>query len=177
MMASDLDYERAADEHRESPKPRARLAVIAIVAALAVAVWWLRSSWVPFSGNGRLSRSEVERIGQFRFPPGATDVLSNYVGLQDPTLQVRFSMPAGELDRFLADASLKRPLSFTEVPRDIDHPGPTKPWWQPGRPASFEAGEVTIPTGKAVHKSVLIDKSNPQVFTVWLVAYRPPPTG
>jgi hypothetical protein len=174
-MSRDLDYERVADEPRESPRPRSWFKVIATLAAIAVAWLCLRASWVPFSGNESLSRTKVERIGQFRFPPGATEIATNYVGLQDPTLQVRFKLPSRELDLFVQTASPTPALSSTEIPHEIYSPGPTKPWWQPGRPSVFLAGAwITQPAGarRALHRAVLIDQSSPQQFVVWLVAYR-----
>jgi hypothetical protein len=174
-MARDLDYEGAADERYRSRRLRTLLVIIGTVAALTVAALWLRTSWVPFTGNESLSRAEVERIGQFRFPPGATDVLSNCVGLQDPILRVRFKLPSRELDQFVRSTGLALPLSSTSIPDDIARPGPPPPWWKPGQPTVFQAGEsATPPPGpRGVHKAALIDESDSQTFTVWLVAYRP----
>jgi hypothetical protein len=174
-MSRDLDYERTADEPRDSPRARSWFKVITTLAAIAGAWLWLRASWAPFSGNETLSHTEVERLGEFQFPPGATEIRTNYVGMQDPTLQVRFNLPAGELDQFVRSAKLDLPLSSTSIPRDIASPGPAKPWWKPGQPSVFQAGESTtqaLKPRRAVHKAVLIDQSNPQTFTVWLVAYR-----
>jgi hypothetical protein len=172
-MTRDLDYQQRADQ----PRARSWLSVTLVsLTGLAVAWLLLRASWVPFSGNESLFRAEVERLGQFQFPPGATEIATNYVGMQDPTLQVRFNLPSGEFDQFVRSAKLDPPLSSTSIPSDIAHPGPTKPWWKPGQPSVFQAGESTtqaLKPRRAVHKAVLIDQSNPQTFTVWLVAYRP----
>jgi hypothetical protein len=155
---------------------RAILITCAVPAALTVGWFFLRASWIPFSGNDLQSRAEVERIGQFKFPPGATEIATSYVGMQDPTLQVRFKLPARDLDQFMQSASLPRPLSSSAIPHDIGNPGPTQPWWNPRRPAVFQAGELTTQAGSSrreLHRAVLIDQSDPEQFVVWLVAYHP----
>lgn len=128
-----------------------------------------------------LSRQQIERIGAMQLPASATRVRARVRSWQDTLLVVRFSLPPADVATFLGSTGIEQPLSTTELPANFEHAN--TPWWQPGHPKTFEAGEgEVVPTRRdpedgyqweeSVRQHVLIDKSNPESYTVWFVSSR-----
>ena len=139
-----------------------------------------------------LSPQQIESVGGFRFPPGAAGIQSRYVSWLDSSLNVRFTLPPAEIDELLDSTQISRPLSQTQIPWSISQTAEEMSWWTPGAPARFEAGGSArdgFGTGSAagshddsdsdsssgpgttqpaLRQFILIDKTNPQRYTIWL---------
>lgn len=85
-------------------------------------------------------------------------------------------MKPAELPALLASTGIKQPLSTSAGAIDacfLPPPRQSTPWWVPGQPTVFETGdgEVSTPGGRTIYQRILIDETNPTVWTVWLVAF------
>jgi hypothetical protein len=133
-----------------------------------------------------LTPARIEAVGHFKFPPGAANIRSRFVSWMDYSLNVSFTLPPAEVDALLATTLIQRPLSTTAIPHSHSL---SDGWWNPGTPAAFEAGvsgpdihfvalttmsvddsESGAPaTRPAYQQFILIDKTNPQLYRVWLL--------
>jgi hypothetical protein len=156
-------------------------------AAVAVVIVLRALGAASFSGMvtdvSTLSPPQIESIGRFKFPPGARGIRSRYVSWMDFTLHVSFTLPPKEVDSLLRTTQIPQPLSTTEIPFQLSG---SDGWWTPGVPSSFEAGTNSpnsigsvdgddetgsgAPTSRPeVRQFILIDKSNPLIYRVWIL--------
>ena len=154
-------------------------AVAAIIVLRALGAAAIHSMVTDVSN---LPPAQIESIGGFKFPPGARGIQSRYVSWLDFTLQVGFTLPPAEVDALLRTTQVPQPLSTTEIPFQLQQ---ADGWFAPGVPPSFEAGAnvpssigpavvddengSATPTSRPdVRQYILIDKSNPQLYKVWI---------
>lgn len=158
---------------------------IALLLAVGVVALCLNRKWLAdkflFGGYTEwVSRQQINQIGAMRIPASATDVKARVRSWQDTLLVVRFSIPPGDLTAFLDSTGIRRPLSTTEAPSAFKTEW-YAPWWRPGRPVVFEAGEGEVVRTRrdaedgfqweeTVLQAVLIDESDPQKYIVWMWA-------
>lgn len=173
-----IDYSTAA------PAPRCRLSarsilliIVGVLAACALGPYLLISSITLGTDTEKLTNQQMQSIGKFTFPPGATNIRGHLQSWQDFYLRVRFTLPGNQLGTFLQGTEIATPLSSSKVPYQFAGGNPGEPpWWTPGKPSRFETGDNTItPTGAATQpfivQYVLVDETNPNLFTVWLVVH------
>ena len=135
-----------------------------------------------------LTPAQIEAVGQFKVPPGAANIRSRSVSWLDYSLRVSFTLPPAEVGALLDSTRVRRPLSTTHIPFSLTQ---SDGWWNPGAPASFEAGSSeprmrvaqfealeeaeedaasSAPTTRPdTRQEILIDKTNPQLYKVWLL--------
>ncbi len=146
-------------------------ALCALVIALGV---WAVHGFLEGMDTETLTTQEIEQLGSLTLPPSATEVRAHYRQGMDYILNVRFRIDPRDLDALIDSTSIRRPLSTTAFPLELDTFSSDKPWWNPGRPASFLAGDndtrpTTQPSGP--YQRLLIDTTDPASYLVWFVAF------
>jgi hypothetical protein len=119
-----------------------------------------------------LPPDRVERAAAITLPPSAANLRSHYESFQDYIIHVRFDMDPADLDQLLASTHLELPLSSTAIPMGFSAPE-NLDWWTPEQAQRFQVGDTQVQTshGYPEYQWILIDMTNAQRYTVYVVAF------
>jgi hypothetical protein len=178
-----LGYQTPPTPNRRRRQFIRRLIVFSVIVVVLLGLLWVGlgllgsvALYRMTTDTESLTMLQLESVGGFKFPPGTASVRSRYVSWMDFSLHLRFTIPPDQLDALLDGADIQRPLSSTQIPPQFPRDGGDLSWWTPGTPASFEAGSstpaaapATAPaSAPAIHRYILIDKTDPKQFTIWM---------
>lgn len=148
----------------------------AVILFIAAAVLVTRMPPMLGTDTESVTVQQIEQIGAVRLPRSLTNLRARLQSFQDFSLQARFSIPADDLDELIDGLQIPRPLSTTDIPWHLaTRGGAGSTWWTPGKPAVFESGSNapgSQPTTQpAIYRYLLIDKTDPQQYVVWLLMF------
>jgi hypothetical protein len=170
-----LDYASPSTKRRWVPRWVWGLLIAAGCLALALATCL---AYLAATGNllgtttESLAPKQIEAVGQFKLPPGATNLQARYISVFAFILETRFAIPPDQLRALLDTTHIPQPLSANGIDASFLSSGPD--WWIKTAPARFEAGQSkhanNATTQPIVDQYILIDETNPREYVVWFRA-------
>jgi hypothetical protein len=120
----------------------------------------------------QLTREQAEAAAGVRLPASARGLHTHYAAFQDYIIHVRFEIDPADAAGLLGGLPIANPtISSSERPLMYSDGMPE--WWRPDGAARFQSvsGEASLPSGAPDSLSVLIDTTDPAVYTVYIVAF------
>jgi len=169
-------------------RPRSTLWIVVItllaiqLLPVGVLVWWTLglNDLILGESSQSLSRSEIESLAHIRFPAGARNIrsyASNFRGpFSDPEVYVRFEMPAGGREAFIATTRCPSTLEHVvqqPQPRTSSQPAPgpndLPVWWDPDQLDALDGTAVDPETNPGQH--IMFGKTDVGDDVVYVYAF------
>jgi hypothetical protein len=178
-----------APPRRAAAKSRRSTLWIVVITLLAIQllpvgalVWWALglNELILGESSQSLSRNEIESLAHIKFPAGARNIRSyalNFRGpFSDPEVYVRFEMPAGGREAFIATtrcpstlehvAQQPQPQTLTQL---ASGPNDLPAWWDPDQLDTLDCTAVDPETNPGQH--IMFGKTDAGDDVVYVYAF------